>query len=406
MPIMDETRRAVVPDAPVSDYRQATNNMRLRHQVIRAACVGLCTAALFAAPAGACTTPVFRYALERWEPDIYGVLVFHDGPLTAEQKKALTVLTDAAANQDKPCNMEVLPVDVSGEIPKYVQEVWKEHKGEDLPKIVACFPRRYGPIVCAWSGPLTSGNAKALVESPLRTQIYRQIISGATAVWVLLETGDAAKDAAAAKVLTTHLKTMESEMQLPPQPPSPFGEEEQVGPPLKIAFPLVRVSRKAPAERIVLDMLLNTEEDLRKEYAGEPMAFAFFGQGRAMWALVGKGINEENIIDVCAFLVGRCSCQVKAQNPGVDMPFAVDWYAAFEEGGAMTAVLPGVVIAPDTQPTTQATQPADEPLAAGPFVGPTGGSSLLRNVLIALGGVGLLAAALVVWAGRRKTVRA
>ncbi len=38
-------------------------------------------------PALACSVPVFRYALERWPPDTYRYVVFHDGPLTPDQQK-------------------------------------------------------------------------------------------------------------------------------------------------------------------------------------------------------------------------------------------------------------------------------------------------------------------------------
>ena len=37
---------------------------------------------LVAVVAEACSVPVFRYALERWQADPYEVFVFHRGPLT------------------------------------------------------------------------------------------------------------------------------------------------------------------------------------------------------------------------------------------------------------------------------------------------------------------------------------
>ena len=39
---------------------------------------------LVAAVAQACNIPVFRYALERWQPDSCEVIVFHRGKLTAD----------------------------------------------------------------------------------------------------------------------------------------------------------------------------------------------------------------------------------------------------------------------------------------------------------------------------------
>ncbi|MHC4505258.1 MAG: hypothetical protein ACYTFI_18295, partial [Planctomycetota bacterium] len=95
-------------------------------------------------------------------------------------------------------------------------------------------------------------------------------------------------------------------------------------PKLKLAFSTLNLSRKDPREQLLVKMLTGTEKDL-KDFAAEPMAFPVFGRGRALWALVGKGINEDNIAETCIFLVGPCSCQVKARNPGVDLLLTVDW---------------------------------------------------------------------------------
>ena len=40
-----------------------------------------------ATSADACSVPVFRYALERWQPDLFQAIVVHRGALTSEQKK-------------------------------------------------------------------------------------------------------------------------------------------------------------------------------------------------------------------------------------------------------------------------------------------------------------------------------
>ena len=71
------------------------------------------------------------------------------------------------------------------------------------------------------------------------------------------------------------------------------------------------------------EILLSSEDDL-KDF-DEPIAFAVFGRGRAMPALVGKGINNAMIDDACTFLSGPCSCQVKRQNPGFDILTSVNW---------------------------------------------------------------------------------
>jgi hypothetical protein len=55
------------------------------------------------------------------------------------------------------------------------------------------------------------------------------------------------------------------------------------------------------------------------------MAIPLFGRGRALYALVGKGIAPDVIEEASVFLTGGCQCTVKAQNPGVDLIMNVDW---------------------------------------------------------------------------------
>jgi len=40
---------------------------------------------------------------------------------------------------------------------------------------------------------------------------------------------------------------------------------------------------------------------------------------------VGKGINRDNILMACEFLLGPCACEIKNLNPGTDMLIAANW---------------------------------------------------------------------------------
>ena len=46
------------------------------------------------ASAHTCSIPVFRYALERWIPGPYEVLVYHRGPLSEADRKTLKEMED------------------------------------------------------------------------------------------------------------------------------------------------------------------------------------------------------------------------------------------------------------------------------------------------------------------------
>jgi len=86
---------------------------------------------------------------------------------------------------------------------------------------------------------------------------------------------------------------------------------------------VIRVRRDDPAEDLLVEMLLRTEPDLMSY--DEPMAFPVFGRGRALYTLIGAGINPDTIQEACLFLTGQCSCLVKEQNPGTDLLMTADW---------------------------------------------------------------------------------
>ncbi len=355
--------------------------------------------------ASACSIPVFRYALERWPAAPYLAVVFHKGPLTADERKLVEALREAGAG-GAPANLEVQAVDVEGKLDKPAEAIWKGEKATAMPWVVLLYPYELRIEERAWAGPLAAGLPKGLVDSPVRRALVNGLAAANCAVWLLVESGDKAKDDAAAKLIGEQLKKLEKTLELPT--PDMFGEpgEDAFTPEarqtLKVAFSLVRVSRADKAEEGFLDCLLGVDAELKAEK--RPMAFAIFGQGRALPCLIGDGINDDNVGEVCAFICGPCSCQVKAMNPGWDLLIAADWSAAIEGRlvkdpvepvltGSVHAPLPKEGAAPRTPPAV----PAPAPAASG-----KGERVLLRNVIIAaFAGLILIAAASVVFLRRR-----
>jgi hypothetical protein len=195
--------------------------------------------------------------------------------------------------------------------------------------MVVQYPLPSGNEETVWAGSLSEDAVKRLLDSPARREIVKRLGAGETAVWLLLESGDKGKDDAAAKLLEARLAKLKTLLKLPELTESPEDLIASEGPPLRIAFSVVRLSRNDPGEQMLVSMLLHSEEDLA-DLKDEPMAFPVFGRGRALWALVGKGINEDTIDEAGAFLVGPCSCQVKRLNPGTDLLVQADWDALVE----------------------------------------------------------------------------
>jgi len=347
--------------------------------------------ALSASPARACSIPVFRYALERWPADNYRAVIFHRGPMDPNSQAVVDWLTTAAGDDAAAANIKVRTVDLDGELDVGTKALWQGQVEPMLPWMVVQYPGFAALDEAVWAGTVDMRAAEALVDSPKRRQIARLILSGESVVWVLLACGDREKDEAAFKLLGRQLDKLQKTLKLEAGDdfalPEDFYDDwsESSAPrptlPLRVAFSQVRVSRDDPAERMFVKMLLGSEKDL-KTFA-EPMVFPIYGRGRVLCALVGKGINDANIQDVCEFLTGWCSCDIKEQNPGTDMLMRVDWQAR-------------AVAAPQ------------EPVAAvvgkvEPGRTHTPGGALVRNMLVALGLMVVVIVLLVLRISRRSS---
>ncbi len=294
-------------------------------------------------PAHACNIPVFRYALERWRAeradDLYAVIIFHCGPLSAEQKAAAEALQKLGDERAPKANLVVELVDVAGKMTLEQQKLWQAQKEPSLPWLVLRYPDSPEQAPTPWAGPLSESNVRLLTDSPARKEIARRILSGDSVVWVLLESGDKEQDDAAAKLLQAELKRLEKVVELP----EGLGEGSVKllsELPVHIAFSVVRVSRADPAEQALVGMLLHSEDDLPQEKG--PMAFPVFGRGRFLPGLVAKGINADTLEGACQFLCAACSCRVKRLNPGMDLLMAVEWDALLDTPTEQEPQKPGV----------------------------------------------------------------
>ncbi len=357
----------------------------------------LAVVVIFAAAAPACTVPTFRYALERWPADAYEVLVFHRGELSEADQAAVKLLEDISeAEEGDFANVAVYTVDLADkEVEKEVAKMLPAAAEGKLPWMLMRFPRSHRIAESLISAPLSAATVKTVLNSPKRAEIVKRLTAGQSAVLVLLESGKGKVDDAAAAMLTTELKKLETELKLPELvPPGLELPPDLQLPKLRVAFSVLRVSRNDPAEKLLVDMLLRAEPDLADaKYAGEPMVMPIFGRARAMYALVGEGINPENIGEACYILIAPCSCEIKEQltGAGIDLLVTADWEEAL--GGVMLSYLrlPPLMgmatSAPATVPTTAPpSAPAIAPAALAaadeaPPSTPATEAGLLGNVL-------------------------
>lgn len=277
-------------------------------------------------PALCCNVPVFRFALERWKPDHYQVLLLHRDELTKEQHG---LLSDWESVQErKLSNAQLTLIDLQKTAPenkKYAALT----ANQDQPKIALFYPPALKIEEALWTAPLSGTALKQLDDSPLRRELVNRLVQGQTAVWLLVESGNATKDQAAETLLAAELKRLEQELKLPVLTDAP--EDQLVGgPPLAVKFSVLRIP-PAKEEEVFRQMLLNCEPDILRRQ--EPLVYPVFGRGRSLLPIIGAGIIADNIQEYAEFLVGACSCEIKEQNPGFDLVLAADWDALLKEQG-------------------------------------------------------------------------
>lgn len=342
---------------------------------------------LESSPVIGCSTPVFRYAMERWMADYYDGVLIHKGEISDDDPSAMLLqgedseflnlrLSKIDLNEEESWKRLARTTEDSNSATEVITptSVIKSQFGieipEKLPALVLWYPFLKGRAVPFWTGEFVPATIKTLIQSPKRKELAQRLTDGQTTVWLFIESGNAEKDKAAMKLLnqeldsaTETLKEMAAEV--PAEPGVPSFEYE---------FSTLTISRSDPNEQMLLAMLLNSEPDL-DEYDAEPIVFPVFGRGRALFALVGEGINSENLQEAIAFITGPCGCEIKMMNPGVDLLMAENWDASVmqfyeefyetqeEELPELTSVFPDEQPADSTVPAQAIAQieQSDEP---------------------------------------------
>jgi hypothetical protein len=357
--------------------------------------------ALVARHTDACNVPVFRYALERWPADPYDIIVFHEGALTDEQQKVIDDLEEKVINDE----YYVRPVDLSGDVHEAVRKFYDNLKTKELPCVAVRYPDSYVDDPPAYTGPLSASDLDLLIDSPTRREIARRILQGDSVVWLLVQSGDAEKDAKAEKMLNKQLKELTKELELPDlEPADAQYMDEEAGPELRLAFSLLTVSRSDAGERLFLELLDASDPEIDEGDAGQseadpetneddpedagddpqteendqdkgeddpkndvdepqPEAYAFFGRGRVLGPLAGEDLVPEVVADACYYLTGPCSCQIKVQNPGFDMLMHVDWdgviYGEYTLAEALPRLTTAAAVVQDTLDLKKAVEGID-----------------------------------------------
>lgn len=338
----------------------------------------------------ACNVPVFRYALERWPADRYEFLILQHGTLTSKELSTITNLKKYLPENEDQSNFQIKNIDLSRPQSKSFLHLW-EKLGQ--PQKTHLVIRTANPARIIWSGSLSDGRTKMLLDSPVRQKIADKLQDGAVAVWLFLAGGNQSFDSTRRQILQTHLNTLEKTLSFAPQQKENLNNQltvEDSSAKYPIRFPLIEISRTDSAETFLRTLLLKSEPDLA-EYSSLPMAFPVYGRGRALYTLIGKGINPGNIQEACKFLIGPCSCEIKALNQGFDLLIHTDWSllpVTIQLSSESPPVLKGLsTFLPNTEtaarPQTETTQIFQNQTDSLPSTDSTGATNFVKTQITA-----------------------
>jgi hypothetical protein len=268
--------------------------------------------------APACAIPVFRYALEYWQPSPYELIVYHQGPLDAQALGPLHRLERAT----QEANLTLRVVDLAGAADPVLRQTWQNHACHlPQPCLVVRFPETDDTKRPAWSAPLTEQTVSVLLDSLARRRCVEMLTEGASVVFVLLAGGDAQADEKTLALLKCELARLEKTVQLPPA--SNEGPQVRSPIPVKVSFPVLVVSRQTAAEKAFVQLLLHSDAELGQEKG--PIVFPLLGRGRVVGSLCGQDLTAANLARAAHALCGPCACEIKTENPGLDMLVSANW---------------------------------------------------------------------------------
>jgi hypothetical protein len=263
----------------------------------------------FGTSAGACNVPVFRYALERWQSDDYKLTIYQQGPI---DKVVNQFQNDIATSKS---NIELTLIDLASpsSLDRRVPTLAGGYLKDSNCHFVIRTPDQQK---VALQGPVEANSASRLLDSPVRKELSRRLISGHAIVWLVVQSADDMQNKETRQLLLRTIESMADRIELPEGIGLP-GSELHSEVPLLLRFSVLEIEPRDPNETFL--------RGLFSLYDTGPVVVPVFGRGRALEVIPASELTAPMIGDLTAYLCGACSCQVKERNPGFDLLLTTDW---------------------------------------------------------------------------------
>ncbi len=289
----------------------------------------------------ACTDPVFRYALENWAQDNYLAVYIYENTLDEVEITALNSLMNHAGKEGSPYNIIFQSIDFSQDEGR-VRNLFNGLVPKEFPVMAIWYPGQAGLSAPFWMGSLNELKSKDIFGFSERLGAGDDLISGKAIVWFIVESGDKEKD----KEVRLKLRSfLDSAVVILKNDPLLYSGLKDVKDADHI-FSIKTIPSSGFGEvfysRLLTGYFRNPWD------TDEQLVFPVFGRGRVLCGLVYDAFFKQNITDVITFLLGQCSCQIKAGQPGFDLLVSADWEKGFSDQSVNTIRPVMSSILPDT----------------------------------------------------------
>lgn len=276
----------------------------------------------------ACPIRIYQAAFDRWQPDDYYVTVEYRGVLSNAPAKAVNTLRTQALDNPVRSNLRTEFRRVEGK-GTHDQQFMQVSYIKNVPRLDSMPDDRLMGITwtnVVWSGSFTDETTARILDSPVRQELKKRLLSGEVAVWILLESGDKEKDDQTARLAEETFKDIRANMKPPPLPAA--SRMSAVAPvatagTTDITFSLIRVSADNVAEQFLVATIRRFLDNPKVD--GEPLLVPVFGRGIMLKPWYGQSINPEAIRTMASKLLQNCSCMSPLPHEARYLLMGGDW---------------------------------------------------------------------------------
>jgi len=275
-----------------------------------------------------CSTPVFRYALERWEADDYQVAILHRGKLTKKQQNLLTKFVNKCENYNSAVNLYFDDVDLEKIPTKEIEKCLHNNIPKQLPAMIVWKPNEFSKEKPFLTLPFNENNIKKLLQSPVRKELCKRILNQDSVVWLFWGNLSKIENKKLLEQLKTNLSQINTELEKVEAEQRSLHQEAGLELYYKYKFSVLEVDKNNKNEPILAKLLQSvTPEKLKNK----PIVLPIFGRGRALVVMDAKKLNKEKIKSITTYLIADCSCQVKGDKMGLDLLLSANWQTIIDQ---------------------------------------------------------------------------